>query len=366
MDPGPDEGRDPLDVSQEALAAGENVGIGQGERLVVVPDAQGLQGMQGSELVAVRRRVDAVDVPVARVRCLVQSPIVDQHRAPVVDHFSKELVEDGYPPTERAERPSGWNPVGEQHDARAHLVGPRDGRVDRPDQGVDVYSNVQQVVAAALEAEEVRPEVKRRWQLLGDDLLDGASADGEVGVPEVIAAGCQRLRDAVRPSAEAVRSGLIRITEALGPGVADRYISAVRRGQHGGSSVDGSLMCIRGMMALVPCEIADFLDLVSQLPGVSRSDRDKWLRFDVESRAFGYLWPATRTVGLKQTIVEQLSLVAERPDVFEVQFTSGGFGWVVVHLEGVERDELAELSFEAWRLSAPDALVEERADELPS
>ena len=44
--------------------------------------------------------------------------------------------------------------------------------------------------------------------------------------------------------------------------------------------------------------------------------------------------------------------MAERPEVFEVQFTAGGFGWVVVHLDGIERDELAELTFEAWRLSA--------------
>ena len=42
----------------------------------------------------------------------------------------------------------------------------------------------------------------------------------------------------------------------------------------------------------------------------------------------------------------------------------GGFGWVVVHLEGVERDELAELVFEAWRLTAPADLVE-RATLLP-
>ncbi len=112
-------------------------------------------------------------------------------------------------------------------------------------------------------------------------------------------------------------------------------------------------------------QIPDFLDLVTQLPGVSRSDRDKWLRFEVDDRAFGYLWPATSTVGLKQTVVEQLSLVAERPDVFEVQFTSGGYGWVVVHLDGVERDELAELTFEAWRLSASDELIEKRGDELP-
>ncbi len=114
------------------------------------------------------------------------------------------------------------------------------------------------------------------------------------------------------------------------------------------------------------CQIPDFLDLVTQLPGVTQSDRDKWLRFDVAGGTFGYLWPATRTVGLKQTIVEQLSLVAERPDVFEVQFTSGAHGWVVVHLGGVERGELAELTFEAWRLTAPDELLDQRGDELPA
>jgi hypothetical protein len=62
-------------------------------------------------------------------------------------------------------------------------------------------------------------------------------------------------------------------------------------------------------------------------------------------------------VGLKQTLVEQAALVGERPEVFEVQFIAGGFGWVVVHLHGVVRAELAELTFEAWRLSAPTDLV---------
>ena len=50
--------------------------------------------------------------------------------------------------------------------------------------------------------------------------------------------------------------------------------------------------------------------------------------------------------------------MGERPEVFEVQFTAGGFGWVVVYLDGIERDELAELTFEAWRLSAPRRLVQ--------
>jgi hypothetical protein len=113
------------------------------------------------------------------------------------------------------------------------------------------------------------------------------------------------------------------------------------------------------------CTIADFFELADQLPDVSREDSGRWWRIAVGAQTFAYLWPATSTVGLKQTRSEQLALVAERPDVFEVQYTSGRFGWVVVHLERIERDELAELTFEAWRLTAPASMVDLRADELP-
>ncbi|MGA8255882.1 MAG: MmcQ/YjbR family DNA-binding protein [Nocardioides sp.] len=114
-----------------------------------------------------------------------------------------------------------------------------------------------------------------------------------------------------------------------------------------------------------PCTVDDALDLIAQLPDVQRSDFDRYSKFEVGRRTFGYLWEPTRTLGLKQTIAEQLALVSERPEVFEVQFTAGGFGWVVAHLDGVQRDELAELIFEAWRLSAPALLVHQRAEELP-
>lgn len=113
------------------------------------------------------------------------------------------------------------------------------------------------------------------------------------------------------------------------------------------------------------CTIKDFFELADQLPEVTRKDNGRYWRIQVGSQTFGYLWEPTRTVGLKQTIAEQLALVAERPETFEVQFTSGGFGWVVVRLAGVERDELAELTFEAWRLTAPPALTEQRGDRLP-
>jgi hypothetical protein len=109
----------------------------------------------------------------------------------------------------------------------------------------------------------------------------------------------------------------------------------------------------------------DFFDLADQLPGAARTDNGRYWRCEVAGRTFGYLWEPTLTVGLKQTIAEQLALVAERPETFEVQFTSGGFGWVVVRLRGVERDELAELTFEAWRLTAPTDLVDRRGERLP-
>lgn len=98
--------------------------------------------------------------------------------------------------------------------------------------------------------------------------------------------------------------------------------------------------------------------MVDRLTDVERSEASQWTSFSVHGRKFGYYWPRTHTAGLKQTVSEQLALVAERPDVFEEQFTSGGFGWVVVHLDRVEADELSELVYEAWRLSAPDELVD--------
>lgn len=113
------------------------------------------------------------------------------------------------------------------------------------------------------------------------------------------------------------------------------------------------------------CDIEDFFELVDQLPQVTREDRGPYWRIAVSAKTFAYLWEPTRTVGLKQTISEQLALVAERPETFEVQYTSGGFGWVVVRLAGVDRDELAELAFEAWRLTAPASLIEARGDRLP-
>ncbi|MBP2325890.1 hypothetical protein JOF56_006275 [Kibdelosporangium banguiense] len=100
-----------------------------------------------------------------------------------------------------------------------------------------------------------------------------------------------------------------------------------------------------------------FHRFVGTLAEVERSDSGRFMSFSVRGKRFGYYWPRTQTVGLKQTLSEQRALVAERPEVFEEQFTAGGFGWVVVYLAGIDADELAELVYEAWRLSAPEELV---------
>ena len=115
----------------------------------------------------------------------------------------------------------------------------------------------------------------------------------------------------------------------------------------------------------MPCDTGDARDLAGQLDGTSMVELQHYTKLEVESRTFGYIWEPTVTVGLRQTIAEQLALVGERPEVFEVQFTAYGYGWVVVHLDGVERDELAELVFEAWRLSAPAPLLTTRGERLP-
>ncbi|WP_156753645.1 MmcQ/YjbR family DNA-binding protein [Actinokineospora pegani] len=107
---------------------------------------------------------------------------------------------------------------------------------------------------------------------------------------------------------------------------------------------------------------AALLRLVDTLAEVEHAQNDKYTSFAVRGRKFGYHWPRTRTAGLKQTLTEQLALIAERPDVFEEQFTWGGFGWVVVQLDLIDPDELAELLYESWRLTAPPDLVEESPD----
>lgn len=111
------------------------------------------------------------------------------------------------------------------------------------------------------------------------------------------------------------------------------------------------------MIAIVGVRTSQFLAMIDNLAEVEQAHARDYTSFSVCGKRFGYHWPRTRTVGLKQTLSEQLALVSERPDVFEIQFTAGGFGWVVVYLAKIDADELHELVYEAWRLTAPETLA---------
>jgi hypothetical protein len=104
--------------------------------------------------------------------------------------------------------------------------------------------------------------------------------------------------------------------------------------------------------------IDEFLDILDGLPEVQQIPGGDWIALKVRGKGFGYLWERTETVGLKATIDEQIALVTERPDVFEKQFTTDRFGWVVVHLAKIAPDELTELVTEAWYLTAPKTLTD--------
>src|SRR5690348_9965754 len=91
--------------------------------------------------------------------------------------------------------------------------------------------------------------------------------------------------------------------------------SAVRRGRTTPPQRSAGARCQD--VPVTGCTIAHFFELADQLPGVTRSDNGRWWRMAVTERTFGYLWEPTRTVGLKQTVAEQLALVAERPETFE-------------------------------------------------
>lgn len=116
----------------------------------------------------------------------------------------------------------------------------------------------------------------------------------------------------------------------------------------------------------MPCTNDDFWDVIDQLPEVVVVDHERYSQLKVRGNGFGYHWPATRTVGLKQLREEQIALVSERPEVFETQFQAGQFGWVVVHLDRLGSDEMAELVYEAWRLTAPVRLVKTQGGVPPS
>jgi hypothetical protein len=97
--------------------------------------------------------------------------------------------------------------------------------------------------------------------------------------------------------------------------------------------------------------------VVLSLPGAE--ERETWGHptFRVRDKMFATLSDDGRQATVKATRQEQAALVAAAPETFGVPAYVGQHGWVSVHLATVDPVELGELLVEAWRQTAPKALV---------
>lgn len=103
--------------------------------------------------------------------------------------------------------------------------------------------------------------------------------------------------------------------------------------------------------------VEEVLRFALGLPEVTEREFTNWISIKVRGKGFGYVSEPDRVVMLKATREEQAALVGEDPEVFQLSLTSGRFGWVLVQLPLVFRDELEELVTEAWYHSAPKRLI---------
>ena len=110
------------------------------------------------------------------------------------------------------------------------------------------------------------------------------------------------------------------------------------------------------------CTTADAEDLIAQLPQVTRGERQRYVRFQVAGSTFAYSWA---TVG-PSSQGASTDAREERACVRAQRRRRGSPPEGAGEAKRAHRHELAELIFEAWRLTAPAELVEKRADQLPS
>src|SRR6185369_3100894 len=109
---------------------------------------------------------------------------------------------------------------GESDDVGGDFGAGSDGFVDPAGDGPRVPAPAHDVVAAAEQGDEVGLEFRRGRDLLGDDLVEPPSPDGDVGVAEARLALCEAAGDEVGPAAVGALVR-VRVVEAFGAAVAE-------------------------------------------------------------------------------------------------------------------------------------------------
>jgi hypothetical protein len=104
---------------------------------------------------------------------------------------------------------------------------------------------------------------------------------------------------------------------------------------------------------------------VSELPAAEAIPWRQHLRLSVRGKGFGYVWNdhhGNRRLGLscKAAPGEQQALIQSNPTRYFLPEYDGARGWVGAHLDPPHEpdwSEIAGLLREAWRMTAPKALV---------
>ncbi len=106
----------------------------------------------------------------------------------------------------------------------------------------------------------------------------------------------------------------------------------------------------------MPATPADVRRIALALPGATERPAWDMACLRVRDRVFASMPPDESWVAIRLAEGENRALAAERPHVFSVPHHYRNSTFVVVDLAAVDRDELAELLTEAWRLRAPAKL----------
>lgn len=98
--------------------------------------------------------------------------------------------------------------------------------------------------------------------------------------------------------------------------------------------------------------------LALALPGTVEKETWETPTFRVRNKIFAMLAESGREIWIKSTHDEQRALTQMDPETFSVPPYVGPSGWIGARLATVDRDELAELLTEAWRLTAGKRAVD--------
>ena len=107
----------------------------------------------------------------------------------------------------------------------------------------------------------------------------------------------------------------------------------------------------------MPCSNDDFVELVDQLPEVTPVEGSTYTALKVRGKGFGYQWPLTRTAGLKQERRSRSPWSPNGPTCSRPSSSPVSSAGSSCTSSGSSAAELAELVFEAWRLTAPVRLA---------